>query len=79
MPESSAKSRVRFQERAELLDYLLEVSTATTETLDLDQLLENVAGYVTRVIPPSCSLFFFTANARRDCASAIPSGTAVKW
>ena len=40
------KSRVRFQERAELLDFLLEVSAITGETLDLDRLLENVADIV---------------------------------
>jgi sigma-B regulation protein RsbU (phosphoserine phosphatase) len=45
------KSRVRFQERAELLDFLLEVSAITSETLDLDRLLENVADIVRRVIP----------------------------
>ena len=47
----SGKSRVRFQERAELLDFLLEVSAITGETLDLDRLLENVADIVRRVIP----------------------------
>jgi sigma-B regulation protein RsbU (phosphoserine phosphatase) len=45
------KSRVRFQERAELLDFLLEVSAITSETLDLDRLLENVADIVRRVLP----------------------------
>jgi sigma-B regulation protein RsbU (phosphoserine phosphatase) len=45
------KGRVRFQERAELLDFLLEVSAITGETLDLDRLLENVADIVRRVIP----------------------------
>jgi sigma-B regulation protein RsbU (phosphoserine phosphatase) len=45
------KGQVRFRERAELLDFLLEVSTATTETLDLDRLLANVAEIVKDVIP----------------------------
>ncbi|MBA3972687.1 MAG: serine/threonine protein phosphatase [Candidatus Solibacter sp.] len=44
-------SRVKFRERAELLDFLLEVSTLTSETLDLDELLESVADIVRRVIP----------------------------
>ena len=48
---TKTKSRVRFQERAELLDFLLEVSAITSETLDLDRLLENVADIVRRVIP----------------------------
>jgi sigma-B regulation protein RsbU (phosphoserine phosphatase) len=40
-----------FRERAELLDFLLEVSRITAETLDLDRLLENVASIVKTVIP----------------------------
>ena len=40
-----------FRERAELLDFLLEVSRITSETLDLDKLLENVASIVKTVIP----------------------------
>ena len=35
-----------FRERAELLDFLLEVSRITSETLDLDKLLANVADIV---------------------------------
>src|SRR5579863_5635892 len=45
------KSAIRFRERAELLDFLLEVSRATSETLDLDKLLANVAAVVKDVIP----------------------------
>lgn len=41
----------RFAERAELLDFLLEVSAATSETLDLERLLSAVADLVARVIP----------------------------
>ncbi len=40
-----------FQERVELLDFLLDVISATAETLDLDRILANVAGYVKEVIP----------------------------
>jgi sigma-B regulation protein RsbU (phosphoserine phosphatase) len=42
---------VRFREREEVLDFLLEVSALTAETLDLEQLLANVAEVVRRVIP----------------------------
>jgi phosphoserine phosphatase RsbU/P len=45
------KSQIRFRERAELLDFLLEVSRVTSETLDLDKLLENVASIIKNVIP----------------------------
>ncbi len=47
----SRKADVRFRERAELLDFLLEVSTVTSETLDLDRLLANVADIIKDVIP----------------------------
>src|SRR6476660_9365331 len=44
-------SPVRFRERAELLDFLLEVSRVTSKTLDLDQQLGNVASIVKEVVP----------------------------
>ena len=47
----TGKAEVRFRERAELLDFLLEVSSVTAETLDLDRLLANVAEIVKDVIP----------------------------
>src|SRR5579884_4443829 len=40
-----------FQDRAELLDFLLEVSEVTSATLDLDRLLANLADIVKEVIP----------------------------
>jgi sigma-B regulation protein RsbU (phosphoserine phosphatase) len=49
------KSAVRFRERSELLDFLLEVSAVTSETLDLDRLLANVAEIVKKVI--DCEIF----------------------
>lgn len=45
------ETRVRFRERAELLDFLLEVAAITSETLHLEQLLDNVATVVQQVIP----------------------------
>lgn len=42
---------IRFRERAELLDFLLEVSAATSQTLDLDQLMANLAKIIAKVIP----------------------------
>lgn len=45
------RSKIRFRERAELLDFLLEASRVTSETLDLDRLLENVARIVRDVVP----------------------------
>jgi sigma-B regulation protein RsbU (phosphoserine phosphatase) len=45
------RTDVRFKERAELLDFLLEVSTLINETLDLDRLLTNLADIIKDVIP----------------------------
>ncbi len=49
--KQTPKLQVRFRERAELLDFLLEVSAVTAETLDLDRLLANVAEIVKDVVP----------------------------
>jgi sigma-B regulation protein RsbU (phosphoserine phosphatase) len=49
--QATRKAAVRFKERSELLDFLLEVSSATSLTLDLDQLMANVAEIVNRVLP----------------------------
>jgi sigma-B regulation protein RsbU (phosphoserine phosphatase) len=48
---TTRKSVVRFQERAELLDFLLEVADDTSQTLDLDRILANVGTHVKEVIP----------------------------
>src|SRR5208337_289632 len=50
MPMPSEPGTI-FQERAELLDFLLEVSTAMAETLDLDRILAQLADYVKEVVP----------------------------
>src|ERR1039458_9138245 len=47
----TTRKAVRFRERSELLDFLLEVSMVTSQTLDLDELLANVSEIVKRVIP----------------------------
>ncbi len=51
MSSAPRKADVRFQERAELLDFLLDVAAATSETLDLDRILANVASFVKEVVP----------------------------
>ncbi len=45
------RNRARFRDRAELLDFLLEVTTATSSAPDLDSLLKSVSEYVKRVVP----------------------------
>lgn len=59
------KTRVRFRERAELLDFLLEVTAAISATLDLDQLLANVADIVTQVIPHDLFAILLYSERRR--------------
>jgi sigma-B regulation protein RsbU (phosphoserine phosphatase) len=61
-----AKPRVRFSERSDLLDFLLEVSAVTAETLDLDELLNSVAGIVRRVIPYDLFAILLFNEKRKD-------------
>jgi sigma-B regulation protein RsbU (phosphoserine phosphatase) len=49
MPTTNRQT-VRFRERAELLDFLLEVAGTITETLDLDRLLAKVGEIVKEVV-----------------------------
>src|SRR5262249_16615957 len=69
MATPARKSAVRFQERAELLDFLLEVSAATAETLDLDRILGNVATIVKEVI--SYDLFAILLYSERARSLSI--------
>jgi sigma-B regulation protein RsbU (phosphoserine phosphatase) len=45
------RASLRFRERAELLDFLLEVSRVTSETLDLAEQLSSIASIVKEVVP----------------------------
>src|SRR5579864_2173313 len=60
------KAPVRFRERSELLDFLLEVSAATSQTLDLNQLLANVAEIVQRVLPYDLFAILLYSERRHD-------------
>ena len=60
------KAGVRFRERSELLDFLLEVSVATASTLDLDQLLSHVARIVQKVLPYDLFAILLYSERRRD-------------
>jgi sigma-B regulation protein RsbU (phosphoserine phosphatase) len=63
---ATRKAAVRFRERSELLDFLLEVSGATAQTLDLDQLLANVAEIVHRVLPYDLFAILLYSDRRHD-------------
>ena len=75
--QATRKGAVRFRERSELLDYLLEITTATSQTLDLDQLLSSVAEIIKRVI--DCELFAILLynEKRHDLRIRYSSGTRV--
>jgi phosphoserine phosphatase RsbU/P len=60
-----SQPNVRFNDRAEILDFLLEVSSATQETLDLDRILANVASIVTRVIPSQLFAILLYSERRK--------------
>src|SRR5947209_5927950 len=64
--QATRKAAVRFRERSELLDYLLEVSAAITLTLDLDQLLANVAEIVQKVLPYDLFAILLYSERRQD-------------
>ena len=48
---TTRRTPVSFRERAEVLDFLLEVSRITAETLDLDELLAAIGSIVKQVVP----------------------------
>jgi sigma-B regulation protein RsbU (phosphoserine phosphatase) len=60
------RAAVRFRERSELLDFLLEVSAATSQTLELDRLLGNVAEIVKTVLPYDLFAILLYHEKRRD-------------
>lgn len=53
------------QDRAELLDFLLDLADVTASTLDLDELLEQVAGIISRVLPQDLLAIMLYSRASR--------------
>lgn len=64
--QATRKAAVRFKERSELLDFLLEVSDVTTQTLDLERLLADVAQIVQRVTPYDLFAILLFNEKRQD-------------
>jgi len=64
--QATRKAAVRFRERSELLDFLLEVAAATSLTLDLDQLLPHVGEIVHKVLPYDLFAILLYSERRRD-------------
>ena len=63
---SVPRQKIRFKERTELLDFLLEVSSLSSETLDLDELLGRIAGIVQRVVPFDMFAILLLSEKRKD-------------
>jgi len=64
-----SRTKTRFRERADVLDFLLEASRVTSETLDLDKLLDDVASIVRDVVP--YDLFAILLYSERNQGLAI--------
>ena len=64
--QATRKAAFRFRERSELLDFLLEVSAATAQTLDLDPLLAHVAEIVQKVLPYDLFAILLYSERRQD-------------
>ena len=60
------KPPVRFRERSDLLDFLLEVSAVMSETLDLDELLASVGEIVRRVVAYDLFAILLFNDKRKD-------------
>ena len=71
----ATRKAIRFRERSELLDFLLEVSTVTSQTLDLDELLSNVSEIVKRVIPAELFAILLYSEKRQRTAHPLRYGT----
>ena len=63
---TGTRNPIPFRERSELLDFLLEVSSVTAQTLDLDELLANVSEIVKRVIPGELFAILLYSEKRRE-------------
>ncbi len=66
MPPARSKKQGPFRERSELLDFLLEVSTSTSQSLDLDRLLESVAQNIQRVLHFDLFAILLYSERRKD-------------
>jgi sigma-B regulation protein RsbU (phosphoserine phosphatase) len=60
----SPASRIRFREREELLDFLLEVQGATSETIELEELLARIADTLKPVISYELLAIFLYSERR---------------
>ncbi|MBK7929641.1 MAG: SpoIIE family protein phosphatase [Bryobacterales bacterium] len=62
---STRKREARFGDRAELLDFLLEVTAVTSSTIDLDDLLHKLTQIIRRVVPVDLFAILLYSDVRR--------------
>lgn len=65
MARTTKRKKRVFEDRAELLDFLLEISEVTSESLDLDRILANLAEMIKEVIPYDLFAILLYSEVRR--------------
>jgi sigma-B regulation protein RsbU (phosphoserine phosphatase) len=71
---SRADAKARFRQREELLDFLLEVAGLAAETLDLDQLLADVARLLKRSVSAEILAILLYSERRRTLRIRYATG-----
>ncbi len=71
---AARKRKSPFRERSELLDFLLEVASSTSQSLDLDQLLESVSQYVLRVLHYELFAILLYSEKRKELSIRFAIG-----
>jgi sigma-B regulation protein RsbU (phosphoserine phosphatase) len=66
MPATRNSKGLPFRERSDLLDFLLEVADATSQSLDLDDLLASVSVYVRKVLHYELFAILLFSEKRQD-------------
>lgn len=61
----SRRREARFRDRTELLDFLLEITSLISSTLDLDALLEALGQVVRRVVPADLFAILLYSDAKK--------------
>lgn len=74
MSSPRVRSSVKFRERSDLLDFLLEVATLTSETLELDDLLARVGQIVGHVVPFDLFAILLYNDKRKDLRIRYAAG-----
>ncbi len=74
MAATRVKPAVRFRERSDLLDFLLEIATVSAETLELDALLEALGRTIRRVVHWDLFAILLYSERRKDLRIRYAAG-----